>query len=53
VDKYVDPDNTSSMFEYKDYPWLTLVTCKRYDEESDSYRWRVVVRAVQTIIDWL
>jgi len=47
VKKYVRPDDTSSVFEHEDYPWLTLITCKGYDEESDSYRWRVVVRAVQ------
>jgi len=45
------PDNTSSVFEHEDYPWLTLITCKGYDEENDTYNWRVVVRAVQTRID--
>jgi len=51
VEKYVRPDDISSVFEHEDYPWLTLITCKGYDEKSDSYRWRVVVRAVQTRID--
>ena len=50
VDKYVRPDDTSSVYQHEDYPWLTLVTCRNYDEESDSYDWRVVVRAVQTNI---
>ena len=27
-------------------PWLTLITCREYDERSGSYRWRIVVRAV-------
>jgi len=51
VDTYVQPDDISSVYQHEDYPWLTLITCKGYDDESDSYRWRVVVRAVQTKID--
>ena len=51
VEKYVEPGDTSSVTKHEDYPWLSLVTCRGYDRESDSYRWRVVVRAVQTIID--
>ena len=50
VDKYVRPDDTSSVYQHEDYPWLTLVTCRDYDEDRDSYDWRVVVRAVQTRI---
>jgi len=51
VEKYVRPGDTSSVFQHEDYPWLTLITCRGYDEESDSYKWRVVVRAVQTNIN--
>jgi len=47
VERYVQPDDTSSVFKHENYPWLTLITCKGYDEDSDSYRWRVAVRAVQ------
>jgi len=50
IEKYVQPDDTSYVFEHEDYPYLTLITCKGYDEDSDSYRWRVVVKAVQTVI---
>jgi len=50
VEKYVQPDDTSSVFRHEDYPWLTLITCQGYDEDSDSYRWRIAVRAVQTKI---
>jgi LPXTG-site transpeptidase (sortase) family protein len=28
------------------YTWLTLITCKGYDEKSGSYPWRTVVRAI-------
>ncbi|MCD4752584.1 MAG: sortase, partial [Anaerolineaceae bacterium] len=48
VERYVQPDDTSSVFKHEDYPWLTLITCMGYDEDSNSYRWRVVVRAIQT-----
>ena len=50
VDKYVLPEDTSSVYMHEDYPWLTLITCHGYDSINDSYKWRVVVRAVQTDI---
>ncbi len=46
---YVDPEDTSSL-EHEEYPWITLITCHGYDLESDSYNWRLVVRAVQVKI---
>ena len=47
VEKYVRPDDTSSVFKHEEYPWLTLITCRGYDEVDNEYNWRVVVRAVQ------
>jgi LPXTG-site transpeptidase (sortase) family protein len=41
----VNPNNTS-IITHEENPWLTLITCQGYDEESDSYKWRIVVRAV-------
>ena len=41
----VEPNDTSA-FKHEERPWLTLVTCKEYDDKTDSYRKRVVVRAV-------
>jgi len=38
--------NDISAFRHEEKPWLTLVTCKEYDEKSKAYRKRVVVRAV-------
>jgi len=38
--------NDTSVFKHEEKPWLTLVTCKEYDEKSNAYRKRVVVRAV-------
>ena len=40
------PDNLAAMLKHQETPWLTLVTCQGYDEENDSYRRRILVRAV-------
>jgi sortase (surface protein transpeptidase) len=47
----VDLDNTS-MFKHEEKPWLTLLTCKDYDEKTNTYRKPVVVRAVLVKVDW-
>jgi LPXTG-site transpeptidase (sortase) family protein len=41
----LEPNDTSA-FKHEEKPWLTLVTCKEYDEKSQAYRKRVVVQAV-------
>jgi LPXTG-site transpeptidase (sortase) family protein len=41
----MDPEDTAIM-RHEESPWLTLITCQGYDEFSDTYRWRRVVRAV-------
>ena len=33
-------------FKHEELSWLTLITCRGYDEKSNSYRWRTVVRAI-------
>ena len=38
--------NDRSVMKHEERPWLTLITCKNYDEETDTYKHRVVVRAV-------
>jgi LPXTG-site transpeptidase (sortase) family protein len=48
--QYANPQD-ESIFQHEDLPWLTLVTCKGFDEKSGSYLWRTVVRAVQTGIE--
>ena len=50
VEKFVQPEDTNYVYLHEEFPWLTLITCKGFDEESNSYRFRVVVRAVQTRI---
>lgn len=37
----------STVLRHENNSWLTLVTCKSYDEEAGVYRNRVVVRAVE------
>lgn len=39
------PDQ-QSILKHEDAAWLTLVTCKSFDERTGTYRSRVVVRAV-------
>lgn len=36
---------------HEEKPWLTLITCRGYDEQRNTYRWRTVVRAVQVSIE--
>jgi LPXTG-site transpeptidase (sortase) family protein len=44
-DEVVEP-NDKSVLKHEEKPWLTLVTCKDYDEKTNTYKKRVVVRAV-------
>lgn len=41
----VRPEAVGAMLKHEDLPWLTLVTCRGYDESVGAYRWRVLVRA--------
>jgi LPXTG-site transpeptidase (sortase) family protein len=41
----VEPTDTS-IFRHEEKAWLTLVTCKEYDPKTNTYKKRVVVRAV-------
>lgn len=41
----VEPNDTF-IFRHEERPWLTLVTCKEYDQKTNRYLKRVVVRAV-------
>ncbi len=45
TNQVVSPDNTSAL-KHEDRPWLTLITCKEYDEKTNSYKKRIVIRAV-------
>ena len=43
--RQVLPDDLS-VLRHEDRPWVTLITCKGYDERRETYRTRVAVRAV-------
>ena len=43
--KLVLPHDLSPL-QHEELPWLTLVTCQSYNEASDTYKYRSVVRAV-------
>jgi LPXTG-site transpeptidase (sortase) family protein len=42
----VGPKSISSVIKHEDLPWVTLISCSGYDEASNSYKYRTVVRAV-------
>ncbi len=44
--KWIKPTDTSAISKHEEYPWLTLITCRNYDQKSNAYRYRTVVRAV-------
>lgn len=46
----VTRDSLKTIFQHEKLPWLTLVTCKDFDEATGEYNNRVVVRAVQIAI---
>ncbi len=41
-----------SVMKHEENPWLTLVTCRDYDEKTDTYLTRTVVRAALIGVDW-
>ena len=44
--KQVRPKEVNSVLKHEEYPWLTLITCKTYNEATREYTYRSVVRAV-------
>ena len=42
----ISPTNTASIMKHEEKSWLTLVTCEGYDEKSQTYTYRRMVRAV-------
>jgi LPXTG-site transpeptidase (sortase) family protein len=46
VSLQTEPNSTSVLTKHEELSWLTLITCRGYDEKTNSYRWRTVVRAV-------
>jgi LPXTG-site transpeptidase (sortase) family protein len=44
----VGPGSVSAMMKHEELPWVTLVTCRGYNQATDSYTYRVLIRAVLT-----
>jgi LPXTG-site transpeptidase (sortase) family protein len=42
----ISAGNTSLLTMHEEYDWITLITCQTYDEKSQSYLYRTVVRAI-------
>jgi LPXTG-site transpeptidase (sortase) family protein len=42
----LEPDDVNTVMKHQEDPWITLLTCRSYDEKTDSYRLRVAVSAV-------
>jgi LPXTG-site transpeptidase (sortase) family protein len=47
----VEPKDVSGL-KHEEKSWVTLVTCKEYDAKTNTYRKRVVVRAVLVKVEW-
>ena len=47
INRWTDPKDVGVLIKHEDLPWVTLITCNGYDEKTNTYRWRTVVRAVQ------
>jgi LPXTG-site transpeptidase (sortase) family protein len=43
--------NSPSSLQHEDLDWITLITCRGYDEDTGEYRWRTVVKAVRIDAD--
>lgn len=48
--RQVLPGNMTAL-QHEDYAWLTLITCRGYNEANNTYRYRQVVRAVLVRIE--
>jgi LPXTG-site transpeptidase (sortase) family protein len=44
--RQVAPDAVASVMTHKELSWLTLLTCKGFNDSSNSYTYRVAVQAV-------
>ena len=46
VSLWTSPTSTWAVEKHEENPWLTLITCRGYNEKLDKYNYRTVVRAV-------
>lgn len=50
VQQFAYPDSLSVVTRHEDLDWVTLITCRGYNEDSGTYRWRTIVRAVRIAV---
>ena len=48
--KIILPDDSTAL-RHEVYPWLTLLTCRGFNDRTDSYNYRVMIRAVLIDVD--
>lgn len=51
INKRVLPTDTRLITKHEEYPWLTLITCHDYNQATNQYNYRTIVRAVLTKIE--
>jgi LPXTG-site transpeptidase (sortase) family protein len=44
--KKIEPNAITTALKHRDLPWITLLTCKDYNEATGNYKSRVMVGAV-------
>ena len=42
----IAPGSIATALKHETLPWLTLLTCKGFDQATNSYTYRIIVRAV-------
>ena len=45
ANKVIQPDDSVAS-RHEEYPWITLITCKGFNDSTDTYDYRVLIRAV-------
>ncbi|HSG26362.1 MAG TPA: sortase, partial [Anaerolineales bacterium] len=50
TNQVIQPDDLTAL-EHEEQPWISLLTCRGYDEQTGTYDYRVLVRAVLVDIE--
>jgi LPXTG-site transpeptidase (sortase) family protein len=51
VQDWVPATDTRLLTQHEERSWLTLVTCRGYNPQTDRYDWRTIVRAVLMTVE--
>ncbi|MEE4195013.1 MAG: sortase [Anaerolineae bacterium] len=49
-ERYVTNSDLSTVFQHEELDWVTLMTCYGFDEDTGSYHYRYLVRAVLVLV---